>query len=97
MQILAMVPGQGGRFQSVCFPSQVDKESRVAEKEEKGVWSPQEGERGLGSLGEKDKGSFLHGFVLVNITIYLEDCSHQYTCSYVLQRNLLKKSGSQVN
>ena len=50
-------------------PRQVDK-SGVPEEEkgsgalekEKGVW---------GSQGEKDKCSFLHCFVLVNITMYL--------------------------
>ena len=24
MQMVTMVPGQGGRFQSVCFPEQID-------------------------------------------------------------------------
>ena len=43
--------------------------SRVPE-EEKGVQSPQEGRSSLGLPGEKDKGSFLHCFVLVNITMY---------------------------
>ena len=25
MQMVTMVPGQGGRFQSVCFPSQLEQ------------------------------------------------------------------------
>ena len=42
-------------------PPRRRKGSGALEKE-KGVW---------GSLGEKDKHSFLHCFVLVNITMYL--------------------------
>ena len=43
------------------IPRQVDKKSKVPE-EEKGVW---------GSQGEKEQCSFLHCFVLVNLTMYL--------------------------
>ena len=50
---------KGGMRESI--PRQDDKKSRVPEEEE-GVW---------GSQGEKDKHSFLHCFLLVNITIYL--------------------------
>ena len=49
---------------------EIDKKSRVP-KEEKGVQSPQEGERGLGLSRRKGQTFFLYCFVLVNITMYL--------------------------
>ena len=52
------------------IPRHVDKKS-VVPKEEKGVQSPQEGERGLGLSRRKGQTFFLYCFVLVNITMYL--------------------------
>ena len=57
------------------IPRLVGKKSRVPEEEEeeeKGKVEEEELEKWVwGSQGEKDKCSFLHCFVLVNITMYL--------------------------
>ena len=56
---IILLKEKGGMRESI--PRLVDKKSGVP-GEEKGVWNSQ---------GEKDKCSFLHCFVLVNIIMYL--------------------------
>ena len=56
------------------IPRLVGKKSRVPEEEEEEEEKVEEEELEKsvwGSQGEKDKCSFLHCFVLVNITVYL--------------------------
>ena len=52
------------------IPRQFDKKSRVPE-EKKGSEALEKEKCVWASQGEKDKCSFLHCFVLVNITMYL--------------------------